>query len=120
MIQPPPYPPPPYPIVPGPYYALPRSGKAIAGFWLGVASIVPGAILSWIGIIIGVVGIILSAIGLSEARHIAAATGLNAMQVGRRFALWGIALSILGVIASTAVLAYFLSNLDKYNIQFTP
>lgn len=119
MIQPPPYPPPPYPIVPGSFYAVPRSGKAIAGFWLGIASIIPGAILSWIGIIIGIVGIILSAIGLSEARRISAATGLAAMRVGRRFALWGITLSILGVIASTAVLAYFLSNLDKYNIQFT-
>ena len=51
--------------------------------------------------------------------QIAVATGLNALQVGRRFALWGITLSILGVIASTAVLAYFLSNLDKYNIHFT-
>lgn len=115
---PPAYPPPPYPIIPGYPVAPPKSGKAIAGFWLGVASI-PCAILSWIGIIIGLLGLIFGLLGLGEARRLAATTGEGPARYGRRQAGIGIACAIIGIIASTAVLVYLLNNLDKYGIKIT-
>ncbi len=112
------YPPPPYPVVPGYIVAPTRSGKAVAGFWLGIVSI-PCCILSWIGIIVGVLGVIFSLLGLGEARRIASATGGNPAQYGRRQAIIGISCAIFGILASAAFLIYLLNNLDKYGIKIT-
>jgi len=110
--------PPPYPVVPG-YSATPtKSGKAVAGFWLGIVSI-PCCILSWIGIIIGALGLIFGLLGLGEARRIAAATGESAVRFGYRQAIIGIACAVVGILASAAFLIYLLNNLDKYGIKFT-
>jgi len=112
------YAPPPYPIVPG-YVGVPtKSGKAVAGFWLGIASI-PCFILSWIGIIIGILGLIFGLLGLSEARHLAAATGESPARYGYRQASIGIACAVVGILASAAFLVYLLNNLDKYGIKIT-
>jgi hypothetical protein len=112
------YPPPPYPIVPN-YGAAPtRSGKAIAGFWLGIISI-PCCILSWVGIIIGVLGLIFSVLGLGEARRLGATTGDSPARFGYRQARIGIACAIIGILLSTAFLIYLLNNLEKYGIKFT-
>jgi len=112
------YPPPPYSVVPG-YGATPtKSGKAVAGFWLGIVSI-PCCILSWIGIIIGVLGLIFGLLGLGEARRIAAATGESPARFGYRQATVGIACAVVGILASAAFLIYLLNNLDKYGIKFT-
>ncbi|MGI8687462.1 MAG: zinc ribbon domain-containing protein [Thermomicrobiales bacterium] len=117
-FSPPVYPPPPYPVVSG-YAAAPtKSGKAVAGFWLGIVSI-PCCILSWIGIIIGVLGLIFGLLGLGEARRIAAATGENPARFGYRKAIVGIACAVVGILASAAFLVYLLNNLDKYGIKFT-
>ncbi len=106
------------PVIPG-YVAAPvRSGKAVAGFWLGIVSI-PCCILSWIGIIVGVLGIIFGLLGLGEARRIAAATGESPRQYGYRQATIGIACAIFGILASAAFLIYLLNNLDRYGIKIT-
>ena len=113
---PPAYPPPPYPLVPG-YAAVPaKSGKAIAAFWLGIASI-PCCILSWIGIIIGVLGLIFGLLGLGEARRFAATTGDSPARFGYRQASIGIACAVVGILASAAFPVYLLNNLDKYGIK---
>ncbi len=107
-----------YPVIPG-YAAAPvRSGKAVAGFWLGIVSI-PCCILSWIGIIIGVLGLIFGLLGLSEARRMAAATAESPARFGYRQAIIGIACAVIGILASAAFLIYLLNNLDKYGIKLT-
>lgn len=112
------YPPPPYPVVPN-YVAAPtRSGKAVAGFWLGIISI-PCCILSWVGIIIGVLGLIFSVLGVGEARRVGAATGESPARFGYRQARIGIACAVIGILLSTAFLIYLLNNLEKYGITFT-
>ncbi len=114
----PPIYPTPLPAVPG-YGAVPtRSGKAVAGFWLGIVSI-PCFLLSWIGVIIGILGLIFGLLGLSEARRIAAATGENRVRFGYRQAIIGIACAVVGIVASAAFLIYLLNNLDKYGIKLT-
>ncbi len=115
---PPMYPPPPYPIVPG-YAALPtKSGKAVAGFWIGIASI-PCCILSWIGIIIGILGLIFGLLGWGEARRLAATTGESPLRYGQRQATIGIVCAIIGILASATILIYLLNNLEKYGIKIS-
>jgi hypothetical protein len=115
---PPVYPPPPYPVVPG-YAAAPtKSGKAIAGFWLGIVSI-PCFVLSWVGVIIGILGLIFGLLGLSETRRLASTTGESPARFGYRQARIGIACAVIGILASAAFLVYLLNNLDKYGIKFT-
>lgn len=115
---PPAYPPSPYPVAPG--YAAPptRSGKAIAGFWIGLASI-PCCILSWMGVIVGVVGLIFGLLGLRETRHFAAISGETPTRFGQRQAIIGVVCAIVGIAASVIVLVYLLNNLDKYGITFS-
>ncbi|MHB8645195.1 MAG: zinc ribbon domain-containing protein [Thermomicrobiales bacterium] len=117
-FAPPVYPPPPYPVVPGYSTAPTKSGKAVAGFWLGIASI-PCFVLSWVGIIIGVLGLIFGLLGRSEARRFAATTGEDPARYGYRQATIGIACAVFGMLASAAFLAYLLNNLDKYGIKLT-
>lgn len=114
------YPPPPYAITSGAGYAVTpsKSGKAVAGFWIGIASI-PCFVLSWIGIIIGILGLIFGLIGLSEARRIAAMTGESPLRYGQRQAWIGIVCAIAGIIASAAFLVYLLNNLEKYGIKIS-
>jgi hypothetical protein len=112
------YPPPPYPVVPGYPYQPMRSGKAVAGMWLGIAS-VPAMILSWVGIIIGVLGLIFSLLGLSEIRGRERSGYLTAPSADRRQAVAGIICSIIGIAASSAFLFYILSHLDDFGIKLT-
>jgi hypothetical protein len=112
------YPPPPYPVVPGYPYQPARSGKAVAGMWLGIAS-VPGMILSWVGIIIGVLGLIFSLIGLSEIRRRERSGYTPVPSADRRQAVVGIICSIIGIAASSAFLIYILSHLDDFGIKLT-
>lgn len=112
------YPPPPYPVVPGQPYLPARSGKAIAGMWLGIAS-VPGMILSWVGIVIGVLGLIFSLIGLGEIRRRERDGYVVAPSPDRRQAVAGIICSIIGIAASSAFLIYILSHLDDFGIKLT-
>ena len=117
-FSPPVYPPPPYPVVPG-YAAQPaKSGKAVAGFWLGIVSI-PCCILSWVGIIIGVLGLIFSLLGLSEAKRLGATTGEPPARFGYRHASIGIVCAVIGILASAAFLIYLLNNLERYGIKIT-
>lgn len=111
------YPPPPYPVIPGQPYAPTRSGKAVAGMWLGIASI-PGMILSWVGVIIGVLGLVFSLIGLSEIRR-RERYGAATPGADRRQAIVGIICSIVGIAASSAFLIYILSHLDDFGIKLT-
>ncbi len=115
---PPPIYPPPYPIVPGSAVQPTKSGKAVAGFWLGIVSI-PCCVLSWIGVIVGLLGLIFGLLGLSEARRRSATTGESPVQFGYRQAIIGIVCAVAGIVASVAVLVYLLNNLDKYGIKFT-
>ena len=117
--QPEAYAPPPYPVVPGQPYAPVRSGKAIAGMWLGITSIFPGFFLTWVGILIGILGIIFSAIALNEIRGFAARFPGTQPPNGKTQAQIGIALSIIGIIVSTIFLIYLLNNLDRYGIKIT-
>ncbi len=119
LASPPIYPMPPYPIVPGQPYGPTKSGKAIAGFWLGIVSFMPGMFLSWVGILIGIVGLIFSILGRSEARQRASIPGQPRADFGQTQAMIGIVFSILGIIASTIFLVYILNNLDKYGIHLT-
>ena len=95
-----------------------KSGKAVAGFWLGIVSI-PCCILSWIGIVIGVLGLIFGLLGLSEARRFAAMTQESPARYGYRQARIGILCAMIGIAASAAFLIYLLNNLDKYGIKIT-
>ncbi|MGI8856795.1 MAG: zinc-ribbon domain-containing protein [Thermomicrobiales bacterium] len=112
------YPPPPYPVVPGQPYQPARSGKAIAGMWLGIVSI-PGMILSWVGIVIGVLGLIFSLIGLNEIRRRERSGYVPAPSADRRQAVAGIICSIIGIAGSSAFLIYILSHLDDFGIKLT-
>lgn len=113
------YPTPPYPIVPPDAYAPTRNGKAIAGMWLGIASIVPGVLLSWIGIVLGVVGLILSAIALSEMRRPVMAPDQPSPATNRSQAIAGLILSIIGIVSSTVFLIYLLNNLERFGVKLT-
>jgi len=113
------YPTPPYPIVPPDAYAPTRNGKAIAGMWLGIASIVPGVLLSWIGIVLGIVGLILSAIALSEMRRPVMAPDQSSPATNRSQAVAGLILSIIGIVSSTAFLIYLLNNLERFGVKLT-
>jgi hypothetical protein len=112
------YPPPPYPVVPGYPYQPHRSGKAVAGMWLGIAS-VPGMILNWVGIVIGILGLVFSLIALNEVRQ----QGRNGMVIAsntdRSKAIAGIICSVVGIIGSSAFLIYILSHLNELGIKFT-
>ena len=112
------YPPPPYPVVPGQPYQPARSGKVIAGMWLGIVSI-PGMILSWVGIVIGVLGLIFSLIGLNEIRRREHAGSVPTPSADRRQAVAGIICSIIGIAGSSAFLIYILSHLDDFGIKLT-
>jgi hypothetical protein len=113
------YAPPPYAVVPGQPYAPQRSGKAIAGMWLGITSIVPGILMTWVGILLGLLGIIFSAIALGDIRRAAAQFPDAPPPDGKTRAQIGIALSIVGVILSTIFLIYLLNNLDRFGIKIT-
>lgn len=113
------YPTPPYSIVPPDAYAPTRNGKAIAGMWLGIASIVPGVLLSWIGIVLGVVGLILSAIALSEMRRPVMAPDQSSPATNRSQAVAGLILSIIGIVSSTVFLIYLLNNLERFGVKLT-
>jgi hypothetical protein len=115
---PPPYPPPPYPIIPNYAVAPTKSGKAVAGFWLGIVSI-PCCILSWVGIIIGVLGLIFGILGLGEARRLGVATRESPIRFGYQQARIGIACAVIGILGSAVFLIYLLNNLEKYGIKFT-
>jgi len=110
---------PPYPIVPPYAYAPTRNGKAIAGMWLGIASIVPGVFLSWIGIVIGLVGLILSAIALSEMRRPVTIPDQPSPATNRSQAVAGLILSIIGIVSSTAFFIYLLNNLERFGVKLT-
>ncbi len=114
------YPPPPYAIVPGAGHAtLPsKSGKAVAGFWIGIASI-PCCILSWIGIIVGLVGLIFALLGLRETRRLALSGGESPQRYGQTQAIVGVVCAIIGIAASVIVLVYLLNNLEKYGIKIS-
>ena len=113
------YPSPPYPVVPGFVAAPPmRSGKAVAGFWIGIASI-PCCILSWIGVIVGLVGLIFGLLGVRETRRFAALHGESPGRYGQSRAIIGVVCAIVGIAASVIVLVYLLNNLDKYGITFS-
>jgi zinc ribbon protein len=116
--SPPIYPPPPYPVIPNYAVGPTKSGKAVAGFWLGIVSI-PCFVLSWVGVIIGILGLIFGLLGLSEARRLASTMGENPARFGYRQARVGIACAVIGILASAAFLIYLLNNLDKYGIKFT-
>jgi hypothetical protein len=102
--------------VPGYPYQPARSGKAIAGMWLGIVS-VPGMILSWVGIIIGVLGLIFSLLGLNEIRRRERSGYTAVPSSDRRQAVTGIICSIIGIAASSAFLIYILSHLDDFGIR---
>jgi hypothetical protein len=118
-IVPPYYPyPPAYPNVPGQPYLSRTNGKAVAGMYLGIASVFPGALFNWIGIVIGITGLIFSLIALNEIR-LSVASPYVPPQSGRNQARTGLILSIVGIILSTLFLIYLLNNLDKYGIKLT-
>lgn len=105
----------PYPLVPG--IAPPRSvrsGMATAGFWVGLVSIVPGVLLTWVGTIIGITGLIFSLIGLNETRRNAHPAG--GTRTGRTLAIWGAILSLVGIALSLAFLIYVLNHLADFGI----
>jgi hypothetical protein len=116
--QPAPFAPPPYPVGPGQAFASQRSGKATAGFWLGIMSIVPGILMTWVGILLGILGIVFSAIALSEMNRFASQFP-DVPPQGKRQAQIGIALSIVGIVCSTIFLIYLLNNLERYGIKIT-
>src|SRR5262249_40222012 len=62
------YAPPPYPVMSGRAKPPARSGKAIAGLWLGVTSIFPGILMTWVGIVLVILAIIFSVIALNDIR----------------------------------------------------
>lgn len=88
---------------------------ATAGFCLGLATVIIGIALTWLGTIIGLCGLIFSLIGLRE-------TGLRARlpdgpRTGRGLAIAGTVLSVIGMIGSVVLLVYILQNADRFGIQ---
>lgn len=115
---PPSYPPPPYAVVPG--YTVPptKSGKAVAGFWIGIASI-PCCIFSWIGVIVGITGLVFGLLGWRDTHRFAAINGESPARYGRTQATIGIICAVVGIAASVAVLVYLLNHLERYGIKFS-
>lgn len=116
-VPPPPmplFPPPSYPLMPGMPFPQ-RSRMATTGFCLGLATVVFGIILTWLGTIMGVCGLIFSLIGLRETDlHTRLAGG---PRTGRGLAIAGVILSVVGIIGSIALLVYILQNADRFGIQ---
>ncbi len=104
--------PPPSAMLPGQPYVPARNGKAIAGMWLGIASIIPGAILTWVGILIGITGIIFSLLALSDIRSFARRGDALAVFPGKTEAIAGIICGIVGIACSVALLVYVLMHYD--------
>lgn len=98
--QPPFYPPPAYPYVPYPGVAVvtrqsePGSGLAIAGFILGIISVVSFFIF-YISIPVAIVGIVLSALGRRSISR-------------RTLAIWGVVLSIIGLLLAVCFILFFV------------
>lgn len=111
--------PPPYAMLPGQPHVPARNGKAIAGMWLGIASIFPGSLMNWIGIVIGIVGMIFSLIALNDIRVFQRQFGAATPYPGRGEARAGTICSAIGIILSTAFLVYILMNLERYGIKLT-
>jgi hypothetical protein len=113
------YAPPPYPAMPGQAHLPARSGKAIAGLWLGVTSIFPGILMTWVGIVLGILAIIFSVIALNDIRAFQAQFPDSRPPDGKLQAQIGIALATVGIICSTLLLIYILNNLDRFGIRLT-
>lgn len=112
-----PFAPPPY--APVPPYAAPiatpqRSRAAVAGFCLGLATVIIGWALTWVGTIIGVCGLVFSLIGLRETGRRAALLGNP--RFGRGLAIAGAILSLIGIALSLALLIYILTHLADFGI----
>lgn len=116
---PPGFAPPPYAVLPGQPYIPARNGKAIAGMWLGIASIVPGSLMNWVGIVVGIIGLIFSLIALHDIRVFQRQFGAAAPYPGRTEAMAGAICAVVGIILSTAFLIYLLMNLERYGIRLT-
>jgi hypothetical protein len=110
---------PPFPIGPGQALPPARSGKAIAGLWLGVASIFPGILMTWVGILLGILAIVFSVIAVNDIRGFEAQFPGSRPPDGKQQAQIGIALAIIGIIGSTLLLIYILNNLDRFGIRIT-
>ena len=104
----PPYPP--YPVPARPQ----RSGMAIVGFCLGLATVVIGIALTWVGTIMGIAGLIFSLVGLSETSYRSRIPG--GPRTGRIFAIFGAVLSLVGITGSIALLIYVLMHLADFGI----
>ncbi len=105
---------PPYPLVPRTPFSQ-RSGMATAGFWLGLATVIVGIALTWLGTIMGLCGLIFSLIGLRETGPRARLPG--GPRTGRGLAIAGAVLSVIGMIGSVVLLVYILQNADRFGIQ---
>jgi hypothetical protein len=82
------YPPPPPPA--------PMNGKSIAGFVLGILSIV----VPYIGFLLGIVAIILSALSLKEIR--------KRYEQGRGLAIAGLVCGIVGTLAYAILIIFII------------
>ncbi len=107
----------PYPLMPS-SVAPRQSGKATAGFCIGLVAFIIGWALTWVGTIIGVCGLVFSLIGLRE-------TGRRAVlpsgpRTGRGLAIAGAVLSLLGIALSLAFLIYVLNHLADFGIVWPP
>jgi hypothetical protein len=99
-VVPPPVAPSTPPVPPSPPAVCPAHNKmAVNGFVMGVISVTIGLVCC--GPVFGILGIIFSSIGLSQIEH------GPATQTGKGLAVWGLALSILGLIISTGCAVLF-------------
>lgn len=111
------YPAPPYSLIPGQPFLPARNGKAIAGMWLGIASIFPGIFLNWVGVVIGIIGLIFSSLALRDSGPLSLPGLPPIVRPGRIEAMAGLICSIIGIIASTIFLIYILNNLEKFGVK---
>ncbi|MFI2754115.1 hypothetical protein ACGIF2_11835 [Cellulomonas sp. P22] len=72
-----------------------RNPRATAGLALGIASLIVNPVL-----LTSIIGIVVSALGLSRATRM---TEVGYAPVGRSKAIWGLGLSILGLVSSLAL-----------------
>lgn len=72
-----------------------RNPRATAGLALGIASLIVNPVL-----VTSIVGIVFSGLGLSRAARM---TEVGYAPVGRTQAMWGLGLSILGLVSSLAL-----------------
>ena len=79
-----------------------KNGLAVAGMVLGIVSI-PFAIGSFFDIPVVIVGFILSVVALNRAKR---------SGVGATMAKWGIALSLIGAVAATAMSIYVVQTIN--------